>query len=350
MKTAIKYDRLASLSDEQRLKVLAGAIDFELKKPQLALEMAKSQVLANNVKGMKAANDVGFDRIKSFFATKYATSSDNPELTDLANEFEQFFHSNMPEFDMGFELLFDMVDLRNSTHDHFDILDTSAGLTWTQHKPGEITKIRRAISESKTTVNHLEFRDGLGLLDTWLKFNQFWTIDEAIAEFRATYYDKMASHHYGLLTALGSGVNVAFSTDDVTTANNAAAAILRAMRNKGVGASQASGFYAVCEPEQVGRLEKMLTAQRGSAIVDQGTVGQPLAYRIQGIIGTTHIPASHGSWYLVLPGRKLKRGVWQDMTVESTRNAYAKAEDLVGVGMFNAAIGDSDQVRRVAFS
>ena len=122
------------------------------------------------------------------------------------------------------------------------------------------------------------------------------------------------------------------------------------MRDKGYAAGQNAVFYAVCAPEHLGRIERMLTAQRGSAMVDYGTVGQPLAYSIGGVISTTHVPANSSGYYLVLPGRKLKRGVWKDLTVESARNVYVSAEDIVGVGQYNAAIGDSDQVRRVLFS
>ena len=350
MKTAVKFNQLKNMDDAARLKTLAGAISFELSKPRLCLEMAKTQAL-RNIKGLESANQpVSFERIKSFMAMKYAVSSDNPELTAVANDMEQFFHENMPEIDMGYTQLFDLVDLRGSTHDHFDIISTNAGITWNQRKPGEQVKIRKNIKEAKTTVSYLEFADGLGLLDQWLQFNQFWNLDEAIAEFAAKAFEKQAALHYGLFTAQGTGIDQAFDTDDTTTANKAAAAILRAVKGKGYAVSQNTAFYALCAPEHVGRLEKMITAQRGSAIVDNGAVNEPMAYRIAGIISSTEIPANSTGWYLVLPGHKMKRGVWMDMTVESARNIYVSAEDLVGRMQLNAAIGDSDQVKRVLFA
>lgn len=354
MKTAINYKAISRLPADQRVKQLAGAIDFELKKPSLCLEMAQSAVIASgaaDVKSMRAANDSSLthERIKSFLSMKYGTPSDTPELVDVANQMEQFFHTNMPEMDMAYAMLFDLIDLRGSTHDHFDILDTNAGITFNQKEPGETIKIRKAISESKTTVNYLSFADGLGLLDDWLKFNQFWKIDDAIGEFRAMHFEKMAATHYGLFTAL-SGVDQAFATDDVTTANNAMGAILRAVRTKGYGVSQNSTFHALCAPEHVGRIEKMLTAQRGSAIVDQGTVSQPLTVRIGSVIASTHIPAASTGYYLVLPGKKIKRGVWKDLEVERARNIYTKAEDITAESQYNAAIGDSDQVKKCLFA
>lgn len=351
MKTAIKFNKLKGMSDAERLETLAGAISFELEKPRLCLELAKTQALSN-VKGVAAANNspVTFERIKSFLSMKYGTPSDNPILTTVSNDIEQFFHENMPEIDMGYTALFDLVDLRNTTHDHFDIVTTNAGLTYTQRKPGQEVKIRRNITEASTTVTYLEFADGLGLLDQWLQFNQFWNIDEAVAEFRAKAMEQKAALHYGLLTALGAGVNQAFDTDDTKTFNAAAAAILRAVRGKGYAVSQNTGFYIVCAPEHVGRIERMLTAQRGSAMVDYGTVGEPITYRVEGIISTTEVPAASTGYYLVLPRHKMKRGEWMDLHIESARNIYVSARDMVGREQYNAAIGDTDQVKRVLFS
>ncbi len=350
MKTAIDYKALKGMDRATQVKSLAGAVGFELNKPQLCLEIAKTQALSN-IKGLDASNSpVTFDRIKSHLAMKYATDSDNPQLTSVANSVEQFFHENMPDIDMGYAALFDLVDLRGSTHDHFDIVATSAGISWNQRLPGQEIKIRKNIAEDLTTVRYLEFSDGLGMLDQWLQFNQFWKIEDAIAEFMAKGYQKQANLHYALLTAQGAGINTAFDTDDTTTANKAASTILRSVKDKGYAVGQNTSFYAVCAPEHVGRLQRMLTAQRGSAIVDAGTVKEPMAYRIAGIISSTEIPANSTGYYLVLPGHKMKRGVWMDMNVESSRNIYVSAEDLVGRMQLNAAIGDSDQVRRVLFS
>lgn len=356
MQTSIKFNKFKHEDLPTQIKMLAGAAAFEMQKVPLAMKMAGRSVLSMNpnIKGLDKVDAPTFERIKAFLGkellgNKYATSDDNTVLNDVSNEFEQFYHTNMPEMDMAWTLLFDFVDLRGSTHDHFDIINTNAGLTWEQRKPGQLAKVRRNISEAKTTVSALEFVDGLGILDQWLRYQQFWNIDEAIAEFRSTAFDKQAGLHYGLLTALGSGVNTAFATDDVQTANNAASTIIRNVRSSGYPSDNPT-FYAVCEVEQVGRLERMLTAQRGSAIVDAGTVSQPLAHRIGGIIGTSHIPSGSSGWYLVMPGRKLKRGSWKDLTVEDARNAYASATDLVGSMEFNGAIGDSNQVRRCLYS
>lgn len=341
----------------EKRKAIANGVAFELKKAALAPDIAGRRAVGNIVraKGMPELSPLTPDQIKSALrqklaGQKYSTPDADPILTDVANEFEEFIHTNMPDLDMAFQVLFKLKDLRGSTHDHFDIIDTSKGITWRQRKPGEPIKLRKNFSESKSTVNYVEYAEGVGILDQWLQFNQFWNIEEVVAEFVALYYRKMAEVHYGLFTALGSGVDESYSTDDVKTANAAAATILRNMDSDGRAVGDNPTFYAVTNPENVGRLEKMLTAQRGSAIVAQGTVDQPLVHRIGGIISTVHVDSDDTGWYLVLPERKIQRGVWMDMTMESTRDITVSAEHMVGRGQYNAAIGNSDQVRRVKFS
>jgi len=358
MHTNINWKALEGKPKDQQYKMLAGAIAFELGKVAMALDIGgKSASLAGVELGSKqagfASNDPvspGIEQIKSFMARKYTTPSDTPYLVDLASQFAEFFHTNMPEMDMGYTVLFDMVDLRTSMHDHYDLIDTNAGISFTQRQPGGAVDIRRNITEAKTSVGLLEFAAGIGILDRWLERQMFWNIDEAIAEFRAQHFQKKAELFYGLLTALSSSVDVNFTTDDVTTANTAAAAIIRACRTKGYAIGNNPSFYAVCAVEKVGRLQKMLTATMGNLQVAYGTSNEPLAHRITEVIGTTNIPSSDTGWYLVLPGRKMKRVEFKDLTVESDRDIYRSASDIVGKAQYNGAIGDTAQVRRCKYA
>jgi hypothetical protein len=236
------------------------------------------------------------------------------------------------------------------THDHFDIDDTNAGITFKQLKPGEAIKPTTAIAESRLQVFYLTMGAGISILDEWLQFQQYWKIDDFVAEFIAKYYDQMANTHYSLFTALGNGINVPFTTDAATTLNVAGATILRNLRNQGYGISQNTAFKILCAPEKVGVILATLEAQRGSMMVQFGTMKQPVAYTIDAVISSTFIPANDTGYYLVLPGKKLKRGVWKDLSVENLRNPAMAANDQFARGQYNAAIGDTNQVRRVLYS
>jgi len=62
------------------------------------------------------------------------------------------------------------------------------------------------------------------------------------------------------------------------------------------------------------------------------------------------VPSNDTGYYLILPGRKLKRGLWQDLSVEQMRNIMSRATDWAASAQYNPILGDSNQVRRVLFA
>lgn len=357
MRTVSNYKALlaAPHADQQaQLKALAQAINFDLALPALACDILGPRVaeLGKSVHTLDRAEPVRIDtaRVKAALAQKWAVPGDNPVLTSTANRVESFFHSNMPELDLGWQRLFTLVDLRGSTQPAFNVTDTNAGITYERILPGGAVKPRREISEATTPVPYLTYGAGLGILDDWLRFQQFWNVEQAVAEFRAKAWDKLAEVHYGLLTAQSTSIDQAFTTDDTTTFNAAAASILRAVRSKGYAAGQNAQFEIVCAPEHLGRILRMLEATRGSGIVAANATTQPLAYSVAGVTATAHVAANDTGYYLVLPGRKLQRGNWMDLQIESQRDIYARAQDWVGTQQFNAIVGDTAQLRRVKYA
>lgn len=356
MQTFSNFAKLGAITDEKaRIKALGQAIDLEFSLPALFRDLGGSVSNTENgikVIGGKSSRVVvpSVDQVKAALALKWSVPGDNPNLVDPTNRVVQFFHTNMPDMDTGYTAIYDMVDMRSSILDSFDILDANQGITFSQVKSGEKVKIRRAVTDSKFSVPVCTFADGVGIEDDWLRFQKWWMVSDTVAEFNAKAWDKKASWHYDLLSALSTGVNVAFNVSDTQTLNEAAAKILRAVRGKGYGANQNAGFVIVCAPEDVGRVTKMLTATAGTLQVAYNANVQPVNVHVSQVVATTYIPANIGGYYLVLPGRKLKRGDWKDLTVESERNIYVRANDYVGTFQSNAAIGDTDQVARVLFT
>lgn len=364
MNAVTKFANLAQVQGDHsaQLKALKQAIDTEFGLPGNFLDIAGSA--AGRMFGSKSGghgagvhllsasqpNFVTQDQVKAHLSRKWATPGDNPILEDVSGRVTSWFHTNMPELDIGWTNLFQTVDLRGSNQDSFEIIDTNAGIAYEQYAPGAKIKIRREFSEAKATVKYLTFGDGIGILDDWLRFQRFWNIEQVVSESRAKAWDKQAELHYGLFTALGAGVNQAFATDDTQTFNAAAAKIIRDIHGQGYGVGQNAQFWILCAPEHVGRILKMLEARSGSNLVAYNTNAQPLAYSVAGVIASPYVPANSTGYYLVLPGRKIQRGVWKDLTVESDRDIYSRAQDWVFHMQFNAAIGNSAQVRRVLFA
>lgn len=356
MRNFSNYAALGSVQDSsQQLKALAQAIETDFSLPAVFNDLGghSSTSTVNGIKiiGAKDGNISvpSVERVKGYLATKWAVPGDNPNLVDPANRVVQFFHTNMPDMDLGYTAIYDFVDMRTANMDSFDILDANMGISFSQKKAGEEVKIRRVVNDSKMTVPMVTFSDGVGILDDWLRYQKWWQISDTVAEFNAKAWDQKATWHYQLITSLSNAINVPFNVDDTTTLNQAAAGILRKVRAKGYGAGANAGFVILCAPENVGRITRMLSAANGSLIVAYNPNVEPVNVRISTVVASVSVPANTGGYYLVLPGRKLKRADWKDLTIESARNIYVRGSDYVGTFQTNVAIGDQDQVARILF-
>jgi hypothetical protein len=352
--SAVNYSNIAKVPEADRLQALAKAVNFDLSLPQLSLDIAGGKAAFGAVvvdaTGKPLGKSFGVDSIKAALATKYATPGDNPALEATAQRVAGFFHSGINEIDLGWTNLFQFVDLRSSINTSFKILGASTSMQFKQRAPGEKVEINRNISSTDAVVEYVTYAAGLGILDDWLRFQQYWTIEQTVAEFRGKYYDIQAELHYGLFTALGAGINTAFATDATQTFNNAAASILRAMRASGYALGSGVQFTILTSPEKLGYVLKMLEATRGSQMLAFNANSQPIAYSVANVIASPHVAADDTGYYLIVPGRRLQRATWMDLQIESNRDIYKRAVDWVGTGQFNAAVGDTNQVRRVLFS
>lgn len=355
MRNVARYNLIGQLpaQSEQQRKALVEAIDLDLSIPNLYLDIHNGKASNDRtvtLLGGRQAEEPKLERIKSFMGIKYATPSDSPFMSDVPPRVEAVFHEAMPEIDLGWTNLFGLVDLRGSNSPSFDVMTGSFGISFKQRAPGEKTEIWRLPEEGKTNVPYVTYSAGAGILDDWLRFNQWWNVEEIVAEFRLKAWDHMATSHYGLFTGLGAGVNQAFTVDDTQTLNAAAASIYRALEAKGMAVSANTPLWIVTSPEQKGRILKMLEATQGSLMIAYTASKQPISVTVAGVIATTKVAAADTGYYLVLPARKLKRGLWMDLTIEKNRDVYKRAEDMVGTMQYNAVVGDTAPVRRVLFA
>ena len=352
--SAVNYSNIAKVPEADRLPALAKAINFDLGLPQLGLDIAGGKAAFGaqvvDATGKPLGKSFSVDSIKATLATKYATPGDNPALQATADRVSGFFHTGINELDLGWTNLFQFVDMRQSSNSSFKIIGASTSMQFKQRAPGEKVEISRNIASDSTPIEYVTYAAGLGILDDWMRFQDWWGIEQTVAEFRGKYYDKQAELHYGLITALGSGINVAFSTDATQTFNNAAADMLRDMRSSGYALGSGVQFTILTSPEKLGYVLKMLEATRGSQLVANNANAHPIAYSVGQVIASPYVTAADTGYYLVIPGRRLQRGTWMDLSIETNRDIYKRAQDWVGTGQFNAGVGDTNQVRRVAFS
>jgi len=247
--------------------------------------------------------------------------------------------------DRGYELIFREVDMRQSSSPTFDILDVSGGVTFYQQKPGQEAKLSKLPAGAKTSVGFLRFTGGFPILDDWLRFNQYYKIDQLTADTVRRWFDKRAELFYGLLTALGSGINEAFDTDDATTINNACVQILTDLDAAGYVVDEGSEFVIACNPVLKFRILKALAA----SFLNPNSNTNQVVWNIGAVITTTKLPST--SYYVCLPGEKAQRGEWEDLnTREPQRNELVLGADHVWTGAYNGAIAETRQFRRCALS
>ena len=247
--------------------------------------------------------------------------------------------------DRGYEALFGLVDMTSSSNDTFELTNVTGGVTFYQQKPGEEAKLSRLPTAGKVDVGMLRFTGGFAILDDWLRFNKLYKIDELTSETFNRWYDQKANLFYGLVEALGAGVNLAFDTDDVTTINKAAANIVVDMQTAGYAVSAASPVYIVCHPFLLARIYKALAAM----FANPNSNNNQIVYNIAGVIPTAKIAAT--SYYVALPGYKSKRAEWEDLnTRPAQRNELVLGADHVWTGAYNGAIAETKQFRRCALS
>lgn len=247
--------------------------------------------------------------------------------------------------DRGYEVLFDEVDMRQSTNSHFDLLGVTGGATFYQVASGEEAKLTKLPTSAKTPISMLRYIGGFAIPDDWLRFNQYYKIDELTADTVRRWFDNKATIFYGLIGALSSGINQAFATDDVTTINTACANILTDLSAAGFVVDENSEFAIVCHPTLRGRIMKALASQFSMP----NTNSNQIVFTVRTVISTVKIVNT--SYYVVLPGGKSKRGEWEDLNIRPPeRNELALGADYIWTGAYNGAIGESKQFKRCALA
>lgn len=324
-----------TLERRQKLCGLLTAF-FQNKMPQtpLALEIAK---------------EMGVDqelvvKMMAIMAAKGATGpSDAPNLMNRQTPVTAgVFYTAVvdPLLDFGFEELFDFVDMRQSLQTNFDILDVSNLITFAEVKSGERMK-KYGIQDGKSTVSKMIVAAALGILDDWINYAQYWNLNQAAVEARSKYYDKMATDHYALITTAAQAT--AFSTDDITTINNACAGILTDCAGKGFTLTGNESFELRANVTLKARIEKAFALTFNSPNTDKNQLIFTLNRKYSTKLATTE-------YYVVLPGRKLKRGIWSDLSAETDRDILMRGTDVAYAGEYNAGVGEVKQVRKCALS
>lgn len=284
----------------------------------------------------------------------FATKGDFP---DEIRQVIEKFHAT-PDWDLGYEAIFDIRDFQSSNVGGFDLLNVESGLQFTKIPTGGQIEIQK-MSGTKVTVPFDMYGGGLGLHRTLMDDRQYWAIEDTMIEFRNKAYSGRSAAFYALIEAISSSQNIAWqavdgsipatSSDyvairDSNTINKAAESIILGLKDSGLGVTPASPLILLAPLQLRGRIE------RAMQWANQAFAGSPMRvnYNIQVIF--TMMLTSATTYYVCLPKKKAKGGYRMDLTVYSQFDMLTYADAMAGWIRYGGAIGELGQFRRCAVS
>lgn len=282
----------------------------------------------------------------------FATKGDFPaEILQILEK----FHA-IPDYDLGYEEIFDIRDFSGTNQSGFKILNVESGLTFAKVKSGEKAKVFK-MSGDVAEVSFDLYGGGLQWDRVLIDDAQYWTLEDNAIAFRNKAYSNRASDFYALIEAV-TGKDIAWQAvapssvaatnenynaiRDVNTINAACLAILTALKDSGLGVNANSQFVVLAPIALKSRLE------RASRLLQQPVVGsgQNLSFNIR--IMYTLMLSSTSTYYVILPKAKMKGGYRMDLTIYDQFDILAYADTMAGWMRYGGAIGDTDQVRKCA--
>lgn len=248
--------------------------------------------------------------------------------------------------DRGYEMIFREFDMRASTNKTFELLNVTGGITYQQIVPGEQAEMTKVPPSTLTPVSGLRFIGGYTILDDWLRFNEYYKIDQLTEDAEDSWWSDKAAIFYGLLTALSASINIAYDTSMAKTINKACVDIIEKLTAKKFRrVNSNSSFVITCNEADRYAILEALTATFSTP----NTNHTPVIYNIKAVVPTTYVTA--GNFYVSLPDGKNGRGEWEDFNARpAQRDELKLGADHVWTGMYNGIIAEIDQHRRCATS
>lgn len=264
----------------------------------------------------------------------------------------------LPNFDEGWQEVFDVRNFTNTSASGFEILDVTSGLTFSLVKPGEKVQIYK-MSGTKVPVSFDMYGGGLGWLRQWFEDQQWWNVEDTTIEFANRWRKKRSEIFYQLIEAVSSAQNIAWqspvpaalpNTDpnyvairDFETMNKAAETILLNLKDKGYGVSPSSQLIVLHPIQLKSRISRALSAPLNASITGDY---KGVQYNFRPV--PTMMLSSASSYYVILPKMKAKAGIRMNLEMWGEFDIMSRTDVAVGYMRFGGAIGDEEQFQRCA--
>ncbi len=247
-----------------------------------------------------------------------------------------------PSQDAGVLQLFRFVDKTASSNPTYQMANVSAkAIVFEQKREGQAARIRQVSGGTPVTVSSVTWHGALGIDDEARRFDDYGVFEQNVQQVPNIWNDKMVDNHVALLTALGAGVNEAWSTDLITTVNNGCAQILEDVGDT-YGLPDRPVFGLLYNHRRWNMVQQALASN--FVLPNDTNSVRMLQFDIVAI-PTRKIDTT--SMYLALPGFDMVTVEWDGLFSEFGRDFSRGVDAFVWRARQNAAIGNVSQLRRI---
>jgi len=331
--------------DPEQRKQLSGALQFYMATPDKFVPGRFSKIEAFVKK---------HDEFQNLKLQAFTIPSNFPvyeKAIDVVKKFQM-----IPEYDNGYEQIFDVLNFEGTRASGFDVMDMASGLTFNEVKVGEKLKVYQMAGDKERC--YFSFYGGaLGWHRSLFEDQQYWLAENNAQEFRGRAYGTRASVFYGLLeeiaerkgccSVVDAGCSGDCNADALSIArsiNYAATRILRNVAGKGYNLNpQTTNFVVLVPLEMLERVRQALTV-RSQAFAQSPTVA---AFNF--MIVTSMMLTNHNRIMVILPKRKLIAGYRMDLTLFDDFDILSYTDTVAGWMRYGGCAGDLDQLECIEF-
>jgi len=329
-------------------KQVAGALQFYLSLPDkfTPSRLAKCQEFVKRKEEFRAAVNLQIQMfgIPSNFPT-YEKAIDVVRKFQLA-----------PEYDNGYEQIFDVINFEGTRASGFDVMDVASGLSFREVKIGEKLKVYQ-MAGKKERCYFAFYGGALGWHRSLFEDQEYWLAEQNAIEFRNKAYGHRAATFYGLLEAAMdlkgccSAVPADCSdchADALSIANSlnyAAQTIITNVSGKGYGINPQNVQFVVLTPHTlIGRVRQAL------GVRTQAFGDSPLVINYPFVIVNTLMLTNTNRLAVILPKRKIIAGYRMDLTLFDDFDILSYTDTVAGWMRYGGCIGDLDQIECIEFT
>ena len=286
---------------------------------------------------------------------EFTAASDFPaSILPVIQKYDQLTY-----YDNGYEQIFDTRDFSGLRRNGFDLLDIANNVQFLKTPLGKKAKLYQ-MSGEKEHVYFERYAGGLNWDRQLFDDEEYLTVESLTKAYRNAAYQTRAAIFYALIEAVPAAQNIAWAVHpdgvaagvrgytagrDAATMNAAAQNIILNVLNRGYGVTPQNTTFIVLTPLQLrGRIKQALNYTYDNATVSPTAID----YKFQQI--TTTMLTTTNVYYVILPKNKMIAGYRMDLTTFTDFDILSYTDAQVGWMRYGGAIGDVQQVQRLAIA